>query len=71
MASPKVRWVALRIDFFEASMTFTCVTACRFAKLAEPTSFLEGSDGFVTSPAASIATGLAILTQAGLSPASF
>ena len=36
---------------------FTRVTACLLAAWPEPRVYLEGSDGFVTSTAAPIATG--------------
>ena len=71
MASLVVREVALHIDFFEASAIVHLRYGLPVCKSCLHNSFLEGSDGFVSSPAASIATGLAILTQAGLSPASF
>ncbi len=38
-------------------MAFTCVTACSLAKSPIATLSIEGSDGFVPSTAASIATG--------------
>ena len=38
-------------------MAFTCIMACTLAKSPIATLYTEGSDGFVASAAASIATG--------------
>lgn len=38
-------------------MAFTCVMACTLAKSPNATLYTEGSDSFVASAAASIATG--------------
>ena len=48
--------------------TFTCVTACIFAASSKMTLSIEGSDGFVASTAASIATGQATLPRRDLHP---
>ena len=46
-----------RTDFFEACSAFTQVTACLIARSPAATLCTEGSDGFVTSTVAPIATG--------------
>jgi hypothetical protein len=46
-----------RIEPFEACSAFTHVTAHLFARPPEAAPYIEGSDGFVTSTAAPIATG--------------
>src|ERR1022692_4447143 len=48
--SPLLRKVGDHIGLFEACSTFTCVTACRLAESPKRPVFLEGSDGFVSSP---------------------
>jgi hypothetical protein len=50
-------WLGSRNYCFEACSTFTHVTACLFAKSSKTTLYTEGSDGFVTSTIAPIATG--------------
>src|SRR5208337_3513520 len=55
--SPAECEVGVHIGRFEACSTFTCVTACRLAASPKRRICLEGSDGFVTSTAAPIATG--------------
>ncbi len=55
--SPSDCKVGVHIGRFEACSTFTCVTACRLAASPKRHICLEGSDGFVTSAAAPIATG--------------
>jgi len=55
--SPNWGWVGDHIGRFEACSTFTRVTACRLAESPKRPVCLEGSDGFVTSTAAPIATG--------------
>jgi len=55
--SPSDCKVGVHIGRFEACSTFTCVTACRLAASPKRRICLEGSDGFVTSTAAPIATG--------------
>jgi hypothetical protein len=50
-------WLGSRNYCFEACSTFTRVTACLFAKSSKTTLYTEGSDGFVTSTIAPIATG--------------
>ena len=55
--SPSDCKVGVHIGRFEACSTFTCVTACRLAASPKRHICLEGSDGFVTSTAAPIATG--------------
>jgi hypothetical protein len=55
--SPSECEVGVHIGRFEACSTFTCVTACRLAASPKRRICLEGSDGFVTSTAAPIATG--------------
>ena len=55
--SPSECKVGVHIGRFEACSTFTCVTACRLAASPKRYICLEGSDGFVTSTAAPIATG--------------
>ncbi len=49
--------VGIHIGRFEACSTFTRVTACLLAASPKRRICLEGSDGFVTSTAAPIATG--------------
>src|SRR5271157_2601261 len=55
--SPSECEVGVHIGRFEACSTCTCVTACRLAASPKRHICLEGSDGFVTSTAAPIATG--------------
>ena len=55
--SPPSCRVGVHIGRFEACSTFTRVTACLLAAWPKPRVSLEGSDGFVTSTAAPIATG--------------
>ncbi len=55
--SPSECKVGVHIGRFEACSTFTCVTACRLAASPKRHICLEGSDGFVTSTVAPIATG--------------
>jgi len=55
--SPSLRKVGDHIGLFEACSTFTRVTACRLAESPKRPVCLEGSDGFVSSTAAPIATG--------------
>src|SRR5271157_4827654 len=55
--SPSECEVGVHIGRFEACSTFTCVTACRLAASPKRRICLEGSDGFVTSTVAPIATG--------------
>jgi hypothetical protein len=55
--SPSFRKVGVHIGRFEACSTFTQVTACLLAASPMRRICLEGSDGFVTSTAAPIATG--------------
>ena len=55
--SPSECKVGVHIGRFEACSTITCVTACRLAASPKRHICLEGSDGFVTSTAAPIATG--------------
>ena len=55
--SPSECEVGVHIGRFEACSTFTCVTACRLAASPKRHICLEGSDGFVTSTVAPIATG--------------
>jgi hypothetical protein len=68
-ASPLVRGVAFRIDFFEASSGFHL----RYGLLLRGITYVilstEGFDKFVSSLAASIATGQSDHSQAGLAPA--
>ena len=53
-----IHWrVGSHIKPFEACSAFTRVTACRLAEPPERYLCLEGSDGFVTSTAAPIASG--------------
>ena len=54
--SPSDCKVGVHIGRFEACSTFTCVTACRLAASPKRHICLEGSDGFVTSTAAPIAS---------------
>ena len=49
--------VGLRIVLFEACSAFTRVAACTLAESPMATLYTEGFDCFVTSTAASIATG--------------
>jgi len=49
--------VGLRIVLFEACSAFTHVAACTLAESPMTTLYTEGFDRFVTSAAASIATG--------------
>jgi hypothetical protein len=55
--SPPCCRVGVHIGRFEACSTFTRVTACLLAASPRRHMCLEGSDGFVTSTAAPIATG--------------
>ncbi len=55
--SPSECKVGVHIGRFEACSTFTCVTACRLAASPKRHICLEGSNGFVSSTAAPIATG--------------
>ncbi len=55
--SPHYSWVGSCITFFEACSAFTQVTTCRLAESPCATLYTGGSDGFVTSTAAPIATG--------------
>src|ERR1017187_5374312 len=55
--SPDYRWVGSCIISFEACSAFTRVTTCRLAKSPYATLYTGGSDGFVVSTAAPIATG--------------
>ena len=55
--SPLCCRVGVHICHFEACSTFTHVTACRLAASPKRRICLKGSDGFVTSTAAPIATG--------------
>ena len=55
--SPPSCRVGVHIGRFEACSTFTRVTACLLAASPKRRIYLEGSDGFVTSTAAPIATG--------------
>ena len=55
--SPSHCRVGVHIGRFEACSTFTHVTACRLAASPKRYICLEGSDGFVTSTTAPIATG--------------
>src|ERR1017187_7751875 len=55
--SPDYSWVGSCIISFEACSAFTHVTTCRLAKSPYATLYTGGSDGFVTSTAAPIATG--------------
>ena len=55
--SPSFCRVGVHIGHFEACSTFTRVTACLLAASPKRHMCLEGSDGFVTSTAAPIATG--------------
>ncbi len=55
--SPPSCRVGVHIGRFEACSTFTRVTACLLAASPKRHMCLEGSDGFVTSTAAPIATG--------------
>ncbi|MGA9245157.1 MAG: hypothetical protein WBW03_24635, partial [Silvibacterium sp.] len=55
--SPKCRRVGSCIALFEACSAFTRVTAYMLAKSPKATSYTGGFSGFVSSPAAPIATG--------------
>src|ERR1035437_5959017 len=55
--SPDYSWVGSCIISFEACSAFTHVTTCRLTKSPYATLYPGGSDGFVVSPAAPIATG--------------
>jgi hypothetical protein len=55
--SPDYSWVSPCITIFEACSAFTRVTTCRLAKSPYATLYTGGSDGFVISTAAPIATG--------------
>ena len=55
--SPSECRVGVHIGRFEACSTFTRITACRLAESPLRPVCLEGSDGFVASTAAPIATG--------------
>jgi len=55
--SPDYSWVGSCIYSFEACSAFTRVTTCRLAKSPYATLYTGGSDGFVISTAAPIATG--------------
>jgi len=68
--SPSICRVGVHIGHFEACSTFTHVTACLLAASPKRCVYLEGSDGFVTSTAAPIATGWSDpVRQAGIAPA--
>jgi hypothetical protein len=54
--SPHYSWVGSCITFFEACSAFTRVTTCRLAKSPYATFYTGGSDGFVVSTAAPIAS---------------
>jgi hypothetical protein len=55
--SPDYSWVGSCIISFEACSAFTHVTTCRLTKSPYATLYTGGSDGFVASTAAPIATG--------------
>jgi hypothetical protein len=55
--SPDYSWVGSCIISFEACSAFTHVTTCRLTKSPYATLYTGGSDGFVVSTAAPIATG--------------
>ena len=55
--SPDNSWVGSCIISFVACSAFTRVTTCRLAKSPYATLYTGGSDGFVVSTAAPIATG--------------
>jgi hypothetical protein len=55
--SPDYSWVGSCIISFVACSAFTHVTTCRLAKSPYATLYTGGSDGFVISTAAPIATG--------------
>ncbi len=55
--SPNIRRVGSHIVLFEACSAFTHVPACMLAKSPEATLYTGGSDGFVTSTTAPIASG--------------
>jgi len=55
--SPHYSWVGSCITFFEACSAFTHVTTYRLAESPYATLYTGGSDGFVASTAAPIATG--------------
>ena len=68
--SPFIWRVGSHIKPFEACSAFTRVTACRLAAPPRRYLCLEGSDGFVTSTAAPIASGWSDrVCRAGLAPA--
>jgi hypothetical protein len=54
--SPDYSWVGSCINSFEACLAFTRVTTCRLAKSPYATLYTGGSDGFVISTAAPIAS---------------
>jgi len=64
-----VRGVVFRIDFFEASSGVYLRYGLLFRGITKVTLSTEGSDNFVSSVAASIATGQSDHSQAGLAPA--
>ena len=55
--SPDYSWVGSCIISFEACSAFTRVTTCRLAESPYAILYTGGSDGFVTSTAAPIASG--------------
>ena len=55
--SPDYSWVGSCIINFEACSAFTRVTTCRLAESPYATLYTGGSDGFVVSTAAPVATG--------------
>src|ERR1017187_7390356 len=55
--SPHYSWVSSCITSFEACSAFIRVTTCRLAESPYATLYTGGSDGFVASTAAPIATG--------------
>src|ERR1039458_5533641 len=55
--SPHYSWVSSCFTSFEACSAFIRVTTCRLAESPYATLYTGGSDGFVASPAAPIATG--------------
>jgi hypothetical protein len=67
--SPLVRRVVFRSDFFEASSGFHLRYGLLLRGITYVILSIEGSDKFVSSLAASIATGQSDHSQAGLSPA--
>ena len=68
---PRFMWrVGSHVNSFEACSAFTRVTACSTRCTAKRYICLEGSDGFVTSTAAPIASGWSDrVGRAGLAPA--